>query len=162
MSPIVPDFNNHRYDENQDWQGTNFNRQVPEQRRFSHSLYNNTNVNNPNFLHVLDSYSSKQAMTQMALNCIQKYDGSNKDAMIPWLDHIEMVAEKTGIDLREAGISKLKGLALGTINAIHKEGHVMLYSFRQRLIEHYSNVPYVLDTMFAYSHLSQGNEEPTT
>ena len=43
-----------------------------------------------------------------------------------------------------------------------KEGHLMWYSFRQRLIEQYSNVPYVSDAMFAYSHLSKGDEEPTT
>ena len=129
---------------------------------FSHSAYNNTDVNNPNFLHVLDSYSSKQALTQMTLNSIQEYDGTNKDATILWLDYIKILTEKTGIDPLEQGISKLKGLALGDINALCKEGHLMWYSFRQSLAEHYSNVPYALDAMFAYSHLSQGDEEPTT
>ena len=38
----------------------------------------------------------------------------------------------------------------------------MWYSFRQRLIEHYSNVPYTSDAMFTYSHLLQGDEEPIT
>ena len=94
MSPKVPDYNNHRYYDNQDWQGSNFDRQVPEQRRFQNSTYSNTKVNNSNFLHVLISYSSKQALTQMTLNSIQECDGSNKDATIPWLDHIDMVAEK--------------------------------------------------------------------
>ena len=42
--------------------------------------------------------------------------------MIHWLDHIEMVVEKTGIDPLKVGISKLKGLALGDMNTIHKEG----------------------------------------
>ena len=56
--------------------------------------------------------------------------------------------EKYGIDPLEVGISKLKGLTLGNINAIHKEGSLMWYSFRQRLIEHYSNVTYALDAMF--------------
>ena len=50
MSPTVSDYNNYRYHNNEGWQGSNFDRQVPEQRRFSHSAYNNTNVNNPNFL----------------------------------------------------------------------------------------------------------------
>ena len=59
------------------------------------------------------------------------------------------------------GISKVKGLALGDITAIHKEGHLMWYSFRQWLIEYYSNVPYVSDAMYTYSHLSQGGEELT-
>ena len=61
MSPVVPDYNNHRYYDNHGWQGSNFDRQVPEQRRFSNAVYSNTIVSNPNFLHVLDSYSSKQA-----------------------------------------------------------------------------------------------------
>ena len=38
----------------------------------------------------------------------------------------------------------------------------MWYSFRQRLIKHYSNVPYAQDAMFAYTHLLQGDEKPTT
>ena len=41
-----------------------------------------------------------------------------------------------------------------------KKGSLACYSFRQRLIEHYSNVPYMSDAVFACSHLSQGNEEP--
>ena len=72
-----------------------------------------------------------------------------------------MVAEKTGIDPLEVGINKLKGLALGDINAICKEGNLTWYSFRQRLIEHFSNVPYESNAMFAYSHLLRGDEEPT-
>ena len=74
----------------------------------------------------------------------------------------EMVAENTGIDPLKVGISKLKGLALGDITAICQEGYFTWYSFRQQLIEHYSNVPYMSDTMYTYSHLSQRNEEPTT
>ena len=108
MSPIMPDYNNHRYYDNQVWQGSNFDRQVPEQRRFHTSAYSNINANNPNILHVLSSYSSKQALTQLTLKSIQEYDGTNKDAMIPWLEHIEMVAEKMGIDPLEVGISNLK------------------------------------------------------
>ena len=73
-----------------------------------------------------------------------------------------MVAESNGIDPLEVGISKLKGLALGDITTIHKEGHLTWYSFRQWLIEHYSNMPYTLDAMYMYSNLSQGDEEPTT
>ena len=61
---------------------------------------------------------------------------------------MELVAKKTGIDPLEVGISKLKGIALGNINAIHKEGNLMWYRLRQRLIEHYSNVLYMSDTMF--------------
>ena len=126
MSPVVPDFNNHIYYDNQGWQGNCFEWQVPEQR-FSHAPYNNTNVDNhtnvnsPNSLNVWDSYSSKQAITQTTLNSIPKYDWSNKVATILWLDHTEMVAENTDINLLKVGISKLKGLALGDITAIHKK-----------------------------------------
>ena len=90
-----------------------------------------------------------------------EYDGSNKAAAILWLDHIEMVVENTGIDPLEVGISKLKGLALGNITTICKEGHLMWYSFRQ-LIEYYSNVPYLSGAMYVFSHLLQGDEEQTT
>ena len=73
-----------------------------------------------------------------------------------------MIVENNGIDPLEVGICKLKGLALGNITAIHKVGHLTWYSFIQRLIEHYSNVPYAFDAMFVYSHLLQGDMEPTT
>ena len=97
------------YYDNQDWQGNNFHRRwISDQRRFSHSLHYNTNSNNTNFLTVLDGYSTKQALTQMLLNSIQEYGGSNKDATISCLDHIEMVAEKTGIDPLEIGISSFE------------------------------------------------------
>ena len=39
-----------------------------------------------------------------------------------------MVAEKTGVGPLEVGISKLKGLALDDINAIHKEGHLTWFT----------------------------------
>ena len=80
---------------------------------------------------------------------------------IQWMDYIEMVAEKTGVDLLEVKISKLNGWVLRQHeHAIHKEGNLNWYSFRQRLIEHYSNVPYKYNAMFAYPNLSQGDEEP--
>ena len=63
-----------------------------------------------------------------------------------------MVAENTGIDPLEVGISKLKGLAFGNVTTICKEGHLMWYSFRQWLILMY----------LTYSHLLQDDEEPTT
>ena len=131
MSPVVPNQNDHIHYDNQGWQGNHFDWQVPKQRRFPQASYNPNNTNNPTFLHVLDSYSSKQVITQTTLNVIPEYDGTDKAATLPWLDHIEMVAENTGIDPLKVGISKLKGLALGDITAIHKEGHLTWYSFRQ-------------------------------
>ena len=73
-----------------------------------------------------------------------------------------MKAENTGINPLNVGISKLKGFALGDITTIHKEGHLTWYNFRKWLIEHYSNMAYTSDAMYTYSHLSRGNEEPTT
>ena len=73
-----------------------------------------------------------------------------------------MVAENTCIDPFNVGIIKFKGLALGSITDICKESNLKWYSFRQWLIEHYSNVPYASDPMYTYSHLLQGIEEPTT
>ena len=81
MSLIVSDYDGHHgYYDNQGWPWNNFDRrQVSEQRRFPHSSYNNTNVNNP----TLDGYSTKQALTQTSLNSIQEYNGCNMDATIP-------------------------------------------------------------------------------
>ena len=107
---------------------------------------------------MLDSYSSKQAITQMTHNAIPEYNGSDKAATILWLDHIMILAENTGIDPLKVGISKLRGLAMGNITAMCREGHLTWYSFRQWLIEHYSNVPYMSDAMYVYSHLLQGDE----
>ena len=161
MFPIVPDYNGqHGY---YNWQGNNLDRrEVGNQRKFSHSSQNNNNSSsNTNFLTILEGYSNRQALAQISLNSLQEYDGTNIDITIQWLDHIKMVAEKTGTDPSEVGISKLKGLALGDINTICKGGNLTCYSFRQRLIEHYSNVPYKSNAMFAYFHLLQGDEKPT-
>ena len=35
---------------------------------------------------------------QMVMNLIQEFDGTNPEAAIPWLDHIEGVAKKMGFD----------------------------------------------------------------
>ena len=78
---------------------------------------------------------------------------------ILWLDHIKLVAEKTGINPLEVAKSKLQGTAMGDINAMYKEGNLTWYKVRQRLIEYYLNVLYASDMMYAYSHLSQGNDE---
>ena len=95
---------------------------------------NHTNVNSSNFLNVLDSYSSNQAITQTNLNSIPEYDGSNKAGTIPWLVILKWWQRNTSIDPLKVGISKIKGLALGDITAFHKEGKLIWHSFRQWLI----------------------------
>ena len=82
----------------------------------------------------------------------------NKSATIHWLDQVESVAEKTGNNLVEVGISKLKGLALGNINTVRKDEGLMWHKFRQMLIENYSKIPYISDAMVEYSHLTQDDE----
>ena len=96
------------------------------------------------------------------LNTIQEYDGTNKEATIPWLDQVELVVERIGIDSLEVGFSKLKGPALADISIVHKEEGLSWHKFRQHLIEQYSNVPYVPDAMFKYSKIRQWDAVSTT
>ena len=49
---------------------------------------------------------------KMAMNSIQGFDGTNWEATIPWLDHVEGVAKKMGFYPLEIGMNKLKGMAL--------------------------------------------------
>ena len=51
-----------------------------------------------NRVHVSDSCSSRQVLMQTAMNLIQEFDGTNLEATIPWLDHIESVEKKTGFN----------------------------------------------------------------
>ena len=75
------------------------------------------------------------------MNLIQEFNGTNPEATIPWLDHIEGAARKTGFDPVEIGMSELKGTALLDINAASKEGTLSYFWFHQLLIEHYLNIP---------------------
>ena len=93
---------------------------------------------------------------QMAMNSIQEFDGTNWEATILWLDHIEAIAKKMGFDPLEIGMNKLKGTALCNVNAASKEGTVSYFQFCQLLIEHYSNLLYASDTLNAYAYLMQG------
>ena len=61
-----------------------------------------------------------------------------RQATIPWLDQVKLVAERTSINPVKVGISKLKGLALGDINTIRKEEGLTWHKFRQIFIENYS------------------------
>ena len=70
-------------------------------------------------------------MAQAALRSIQEFDGNDKVATIPWLDPVELVAERTGNDPVEVGIIRLKGLALGDINTIRREEGLTWHKFRQ-------------------------------
>ena len=95
----------------------------------------------------------------MVINSIQEVDGTYPEATIPWLDHIESIAKKTGFDLVEVGISKMKGSVLCNVNTASKEGTLLYFQFCQLLIEHYLNIPYASETLNAYTHLAEGKHE---
>ena len=95
------------------------------------------------------------------LDALQEYDGSDREATIPWLNQVDLIEENTGIDPLEVAISKLKGLALANISTVCKEEGLSWHTFRQCLIEQYSHVPYVPDAVFAYSKISQWDDEST-
>ena len=80
-----------------------------------------------NALEGVTGKSSVQLLAQAALRSIQEFDGNDKTATIPWLDQVRLVAERTGNDPVKVGISKLKGLALGDINAIRRGRFNMAY-----------------------------------
>ena len=87
-------------------------RQEPEQRRYSHASQASSNHNNDptsTVLIALENFTAKvsvQPLAHAALWPIQEFDGNNKAATIPWLEQVELVAERTGNDLVEVGISK--------------------------------------------------------
>ena len=115
-----------------------------------------------NIFNALEGYSLWQVLMQMVMNSIQEFNDTDREATIPWLDHIKAIARKTGSDPLEIGMSKLKGTALWDVNAISKEGNLSYFQFCQLLIKHYSNVPYVSDALNAYAHLLQGESKMVT
>ena len=63
-------------------------------------------------LNALENFTAKisvQPLVQAALRPIQEFDGNDKAATMPRLDHVKLVAERTGNSPVEVGISKIKG-----------------------------------------------------
>ena len=87
----------HRYN-HYNWRSQHHSRQEPDQRRYSHTLPNTDNKSTSVVLNALENFSAKQALAQSRLNSIQEFDDSDREATIPWLDQVELVAERTGID----------------------------------------------------------------
>ena len=115
-----------------------------------------------NLIGALEGYSSWQVLMQTAMNSIQEFNGTNREATIPWLDHVKAIAKKTGFNPLEVSVNRLKGTTLCNVNTISKEGNFSYFWFHQLLIEHYSNIPYASDTLNAYAHLMQGENEMVT
>ena len=105
----------------------------------------------------------RQPLVTAALNAIKEFDGSDKSSTIPWLDQVEMVAERNSTDPVEVGISKLVGIPLRNIITIKCEaGDLIWCKFCQVLTENYSDVPYVSDAMTCYLKIMQGEEKSVT
>ena len=86
-----------------------------------------------NLISALEGYSLQQVLTQKVINSIQEFDGTAREATIPWLDYIEAIATKIGFNPLEVGMSKLKGTALCNVNTITKEGNLSYFWFFQLL-----------------------------
>ena len=115
-----------------------------------------------NRVNVSDSCSSRQVLMQTAINSIQKFNGTNPEATIPWQDHIKSVTKNMGFGPVEMGMSKLKGTVLCNVSAASKEDTLSYFWFSQLLMEHYSNIPYASDALNTYAHLAQGKHELVT
>ena len=60
-------------------------------------------------INALENFTAKisvQPLAQALLESIQEFNGNDKAATIPWLDQVELVAERTGNDPVEVDISK--------------------------------------------------------
>ena len=115
-----------------------------------------------NIINALEGYSSWQVLTQMAVNSIPEFNGTDREVTIPWLDHVEAIARKTGFDPLGVGMSKLKGMALCDVNTISKEGNSLYLQFCQLILEHYLNILYASDSLNAHAHLTQSKNETVT
>ena len=65
-------------------------------------------------LNSLENFSARismQPLAQATHGSIQEFDRKDKATTIPWLDQVKLVVERTGNDLVEVGISKLRGLS---------------------------------------------------
>ena len=57
----------------------------------------------------------------MAMNLIQKTDGTNQEATILWLNNVKAMAMKMSFDPLEIGMRKLNSMALCKVNSVGKE-----------------------------------------
>ena len=113
MSPVVQIYNGqYGYRYQQEWQRQSWdrrpeshNRQVNNPGRFFQPSPNY--MNNPSFCPGFEGYSARHVLAQSSLNLIKKYNRNDREVTILWLDHIELVAEKMGIDPIKVTINKL-------------------------------------------------------
>ena len=115
-----------------------------------------------NLMGALEGYSLQQVLMQLTVNSIHGFDGTAREATIPWLDHVEAIYRKMGFNPLEVGMSKLKGTVLGNGNTGSKDGNLSCFWFCQLLIEHYSNIPYAFDVLNAHAYLVKGESKMVT
>ena len=79
-----------------------------------------------NLMSASEGYSLWQVLMQSMMNWIQEFSGTDREATLPWLDHVEAIARKMGFDPLEVDMSKLKGTTLGDVNTVSKDGNLMV------------------------------------
>ena len=102
---------------------------------------------------------NRQPLVTAALSAIKQFDVTDRSSTIPWLDQVELVAERSNINPVEIGISKLVGILLRNMITIKCEERNDGNKFQQVLTKDYSDVPYVSDVMSSYMKITQGEEE---
>ena len=94
---------------------------------------------------------SKNPLQQVVLDAISSFDNSNKAETTPWLEQIELLAERGKESAVEIAMAKLKGNLLQLISTLKKgTGNITLESFKNTLLKKYSDVPYRSNAMARY------------
>ena len=75
---------------------------------------------------------NRQLLVTAALSAIKEFDGTDKSSTIPWLEQVELVAEKCSTNPIDIGIIKLVGIQLRNMITIKcEEGNLTWNRFQQ-------------------------------
>ena len=97
-----------------------------------------------------------QPLTTSALSTIDWFDDTGKSNTMPWLDQVEVVAERSNQTPFEVGVAKLKG---APIQDMYKTCDLTWPCLRKLLIENYSDTLYISDAMVTCNKISQAENE---
>ena len=97
-----------------------------------------------------------QPLATVALSAIHCFDGTDKSNTMPWLEQVEVVAERNNQTSLEVGMAKLKGTPICNVHKIQDLTWPLLWKL---LIENYSDTPYISDAMVANIRISQAEDE---
>ena len=115
------DENEHqRYSYNDRRYSFNWCTKYPDGRRYSntpnHDRYNNTDNSlvNEAFQKISNNSDliNRQPLVTASMSAIKEFDVTNKCSTIPWLDQVELVAERSNTNPIEIGIRKLVSIPL--------------------------------------------------